>query len=330
MKAPPEDVNLSREDGEALIARLQADTLTGDDRRLLVKLIRVYFWFTFALSETKISLKRLKRALFGDGKPPPSPPAGGGASGSAGGGAADVSAERTALPPLGPDPARASAPEAVARRRGHGRQGAAVYTGAERVVCRHETLAAGQPCPACGRGTLYPLPAGVEIRIDGNALLSAVRYELEKLRCSACGDVFTAAAPTTAKPEKYSPRARAVIALGRYYLGLPFYRMERYQALVGVPVADATLWDLAEQVADSAWPVFASLWNLAAQGEVSFQDDTHVRILTLLAENRRADAAGNTLERRGMQTTGLVVQVENRVICLYRSGRAHAGDNLTA
>ena len=215
------------------------------------------------------------------------------------------------------------------RRQGHGRHGAGVYTGAERVVCRHETLAAGQPCPACGRGTLYPLPAGVEIRIDGNALLSAVRYELEKLRCSACGEVFTVPTPAEAGADKYSPRARAVIALGRYYLGLPFYRMEQYQALVGVPVADATLWDLAEQVADCAWPVFETLWDLAAQGEVIFQDDTHVRILALLAENRHADATGETLERRGMFTTGLVVPVEKRVICLYQSGRAHAGDNLT-
>jgi transposase len=123
---------------------------------------------------------------------------------------------------------------------------------------------------------LYPLPAGVEIRIDGNALLSAIRYEVEKLRCSACGEVFTAPTPAASGPDKYSPTARAVIALGRYYLGLPFYRIEQYQALVGVPVADATLWDLAEQVADSAWPVFEALWALAAQGEVIFQDDTHV------------------------------------------------------
>jgi rRNA maturation protein Nop10 len=257
MKAPPEDVKLSREDGEALIVRIRASSLADDDQGLLIKLIRLYFWFTFALSETKISLKRLKRALFGGGQPPPpSPPTGGGASGSAGGGTADVSAERTALPPSRPDPARAPAPAAVARRRGHGRQGAAVYTGAERVVCRHDTLAAGQRCPACGRGTLYPLPSGVEIRIDGNALLSAIRYELEKLRCSACGEVFTAPLPTPVGVEKYSPQARAVIALGRYYLGLPFYRIEPYQALVGVPVADATRWDLAEPVADSAWPVF--------------------------------------------------------------------------
>ena len=111
---------------------------------------------------------------------------------------------------------------------------------------------------------------------------------------------------------------------------MPFYRIEQYQALVGVPVADATLWELAEGVADAAWPVFEALWDLAAQGEVIFQDDTHVRILALLAENRHADATGETLERRGMFTTGLVVQVEQRVICLYRSGRAHAGDNLAA
>ena len=325
MKAPPEDVKLSREDGEALIERIQANSLTGDDQRLLVKLIRLYFWFTLALSETQISLKRLKRALFGGGKSPPSPPTGGGSSGRAlADGVADGSAAPAAVAPR-----ETPASDRPRRRQGHGRQSAAVYTGAGRVVCRHEPLAAGQPCPACDRGTRYPLPAGVEIRIDGNALLSAVRYELEKLRCSACGEVFTATVPATAGTAKYSPHARAVIALGRYYLGLPFYRMEQYQALVGVPVADAPLWDLAERVADSAWPVFEALWTLAGQGDVIFQDDTHVRILALLAENRCADATGETLERRGRFTTGLVVQVEHRVICLYRSGRAHAGDNLT-
>jgi len=107
--------------------------------------------------------------------------------------------------------------------------------------------------------------------------------------------------------------------------------MEQYQALGGgVPVADATQWELAEGVADCADPVFESLWDLAAQGEGIVQDDTHVRILALLAENRHADAPGDTLERRGMYPTGLVVQAEKRVICLYRSGRAPAGDNLTA
>ena len=232
MKSPPDEVKLSREEGDALITRLQANTVTSDERRLLVKLIQLYFWFTFALRETKISLKRLQRALLGEDKRRPPPPPGGGES-SAGEEVGSEAAGRT-TPPAGSaatvkDPA-AAAPGLAAvpppRPPGHGRRGADAYPGAVCVICRQEELAAGQRCPACGRGTLYPLPAGVEIRIDGNALLSAIRYELEKLRCSACGEVFTAPVPAPVGAEKYSPQARAVIALGRYYLGLPFYRIE--------------------------------------------------------------------------------------------------------
>src|SRR4030095_12795041 len=100
-----------------------------------------------------------------------------------------------------------------------GRHGAEIYRAAQTVVCRHEALAVGERCPACGRGWLYRLPPGVEMRLDGHALLSAVRYELEKLRCSACGQIFTAAVPAAAGTEKYTARARAVLALGPDYLG---------------------------------------------------------------------------------------------------------------
>jgi hypothetical protein len=62
-----------------------------------------------------------------------------------------------------------------------------------------------------------------------------------------------------------------------------------YAALLGVPVPDATQWDQIEQVADRAYPVFRCLERLAAQGEVIYQDDTSVRILTLIAKNRRAE-----------------------------------------
>jgi transposase len=115
-------------------------------------------------------------------------------------------------------PPAASPPEQKPPPPGHGRHGADVYRAVTRVECRHEELAVGARCPACGRGTLYRLPPGVEMRLDGNALLSAVRYELEKLRCSACGQVFTASVPPTAGTEKYTARARAIVALARYYL----------------------------------------------------------------------------------------------------------------
>jgi hypothetical protein len=177
---------------------------------------------------------------------------------------------------------------------------------------------------------LYRIAPGVDIRLDGHALLSAVRYALEKLRCSACGQVFTAAVPPEAGREKYSPRARAVLVLGRYYLGVPLYRLEGYQAMVGVPVADATQWDQIERVADCVYPVFEQLKLLAAQGEVIYQDDTHVRILSLMGENRQAQADSLSRARTGMYTTALVAQQGAQTICLYFTGRAHAGENLEA
>jgi transposase len=212
----------------------------------------------------------------------------------------------------------------------------ATYAGAERVECRHEALAVGQRCPVCGQGRLYGVPPGIEIRIDGNALLSAIRYELEKLRCSACGQVFTAPLPAEAGTEKYSPRARAVLAVSRYYLGLPFFRVEAYQAMLGVPVPDATQWDQIEQLGDCSYKVFAYLETLAAQGELIHQDDTSVRILSLMAENRTHQTAAEALgfarsqERTGMFTTALVVKVGEQTICLYYSSRSHAGENLQA
>jgi hypothetical protein len=54
----PKEVTLSREDGEALIERLEKDALTAEDRRVLVKVLTFYFCLLFALREAKLSLKR--------------------------------------------------------------------------------------------------------------------------------------------------------------------------------------------------------------------------------------------------------------------------------
>jgi hypothetical protein len=110
---PPEEVKLSREAGEALIERVKASNLASADPGLLVKLSRVYFWLTLALQETKVSLKRLKVALFGERRKKREPP-GGGRGGIAAG------AEAT-LAPTEPSPtssaAKLSGEEASAERR---------------------------------------------------------------------------------------------------------------------------------------------------------------------------------------------------------------------
>lgn len=329
----PDEVRLNREEGEALIERLEGDALTSEDRRILVQLMRLYFWLLLALQEARFSLKRLRRLLFGDKRKKRQNNSRGGSSGSGEGDGPSASAGGKEVQPSG---AAGSPGMAGEPRPGHGRQGAEAYVGAERVVCRHETLAVGERCPVCGRGRLYRLPAGLEIRLDGNALVSAIRYELEKLRCSACGEVFTAKLPGEVAEEKYRARARAVVAVGRYYLGLPFHRIEGYQAMLGVPLPDATQWELIEKVGDSGHGVFRYLEGLAAQGELIYQDDTAVRILSLVKENQGFEAQAGALgllrspERTGMYPTALVVKVGERTICLYYSGRSHAGENLAS
>jgi transposase len=220
----PEDVQLSREEGEALIERLERNALSAADRQLLVKVLTFYFWLLFALREAKLSLKRLKVLVFGEKPNPPKLPP---ADGTSGGGREDGSAPPTGTSQGGPSPPTASLLEKKLPSPGHGRHGAEVYRAAQTVACRHAELAVGERCPACGRGRLYQLPPGVEMRLDGNALLSALRYELEKLRCSACGQIFTASVPA-AGLAKYTARARAVLALARYYLGVPWHRLEGF------------------------------------------------------------------------------------------------------
>ena len=328
----PEDVQLSREEGEALIERIERNALSAEDRQLLVKLLTFYFWLLFALREAKLSLKRLKALVFGEKPKPPKPPASGG---TAGGGSPDEQETAASISQAVSSPAPVPTPEKPPPP-GHGRHGADVYRTAQTVECRHEQLAVGERCPACGRGTLYRVLPGVAMRLDGTALLSAVRYELEKLRCSACGQIFTASVPATAGTEKYTARARAVLALARYYLGVPWHRLEGFQALVGVPVPDATQWEQGEIVGNCTHPIFKWLEKEAAQGEVIFQDDTPQRVLTLIAENQqararaRAQGKAKTDERTGMQTTALIVQAGARRICLYYTGRRHAGENLAA
>jgi transposase len=337
----PEPINLSTEEGEAIMARLSVYAPNRSDCEILIQVMRLYFWLMFALQETKITVKRLRRLLFGKHlKTSPVSSEDASSASSAGGdethaGADDTAATAGEAPTVASQTSELGKPKG-GHRSGTGRLGADAYVGAERIACRHEDLAVGQRCPVCGQGNLYELPPGVEIRIDGHALLSAMRYELQKLRCSACGSIFTAPLPSETSPEKYSPRARAVLVVGRYYLGLPFYRVEGYQAMLGVPMPDATQWDQIEKIADCCYVVFELLETLAAQGELIHQDDTTVRILSLFKANQqiRADALAQGLsrpkERTGMFTTALVIRVGEQLICLYYSGRAHAGENLAA
>jgi transposase len=211
---------------------------------------------------------------------------------------------------------------------GHGRNGAAAYRGARKVEVPHASLKAGDPCPDCQRGKVYPQrDPGVLVRIKGQAPIAATVYELEKFRCNLCGDVFTAAAPEEAGEEKYDETAASMIALLRYGSGFPWYRLEGLQENLGIPLPTATQCEIVKETAAQIQPAGDELIRQAAQGGVVHNDDTSMRVLAL--DRGAASDADLAAERTGVFTTGIISIGEGYRIGLYFTGRKHAGENLS-
>jgi transposase len=96
-------------------------------------------------------------------------------------------------------------------------------------------------CPECGEGKVYRQKAPATlVRIVGQAPLKTTVFEMERLRCNACGQVFTATAPEAASDEKYDATAIAMIALLKYGTGVPFKRLERLESQLAMPLPAAT------------------------------------------------------------------------------------------
>jgi transposase len=217
-----------------------------------------------------------------------------------------------------------------AKPAGHGRLGAAAYTGAARVRTPHPTLHRGDQCPGCVKGSVYPMAEPeVLVRITGMAPLSATVYEDERLRCNLCGEVFTAPAPEEAGDKKYDETATAMIAELKYGAGLPFNRIAKLQAGMGVPLPATTQWELVRDGAAALSPVHSELIRQAAQGKVVYNDDTTMKVLDLTREQRAAAAVDDEAdERTGVFTSGIVSTGKGHPIALFFTGVQHAGENL--
>lgn len=131
---------------------------------------------------------------------------------------------------------------------GHGRNGASSYTGAKQAAVPHPTLKPGQACPGCEKGKVYPQKEPrVLVRLVGQAPLAATVYSLDRLRCNLCGEVFAAPEPEGVGPEKYDETTAAMIALLKYGSGMPFYRLEKLEHLLGIPLPASTQWEIVEE-----------------------------------------------------------------------------------
>ena len=308
---------------EALIERVKRSGIEPRDAQLVERLLRLVLSMASLLEHKNASIKRLKRLIFGPGSDART-----NAGASVKEPASDIATEPDA--DLSPDADSGSAQSCTLnqkpKRPGHGRKAASAYTGARVVICRHPGLKSGDHCPDpyC-RGHLYSVePPSIFIQLTGQPLVGATRYEQEVLRCSACQERLTAPLPAGVAPQKYDPTCDVSLALAKYGAGLPLYRLARLQESYGVPLPESVQFERCEAVADAALPVFLYLRRLAANGEVIFSDDTRVKILSCLKENKEVKEE----ERRATQTSGMVIEVGEHRIALYANGRRHAGENL--
>ena len=329
---PKEVIEIDASQLVALRRRVEAGTLEPEDFATIDAVLESYAYVTQLIDQKSTTLDRLRKLLFGASSEK---------TADVLGRAPQVATDNQ---PAAAEPAQevsgesATQVESKQRRPGHGRNGAADYPGAVRIAVPHESLQPGDACPACQRGTAYEVATpGVLIRMIGQPPLQATIYELQKLRCHLCGQVFTAQSPAGVGPEKYDATVASMIGLLKYGNGLPFNRVEGLQENLEVPLPASTQWEIVAEAAAKYRPAQEELIRQAAQGEVVYNDDTTVKILERMGaraqqqafhEAEREAKGGPRPARTGLFTSGVVATHAGRRITLFFSGNQHAGENL--
>lgn len=296
---PPEVVPLSTAQLEQLLAEVRV-LLPPATYALIESLLRTLVWIMGLLEQKQTTLARLRRLLFGE-----------------------KTEKARKIFPEGFFAAPGSG-EPKSKRKGHGRKGAKDYRGARRVQVPHSMLHIGDLCPKCLRGKLYLFnkPARI-IRVIAQPLFQATVFELERLRCTLCGALFTAPPPPEAGESKYDPSVGIMLAVTRYGMGQPMYRTDKWQNHFGVPLPASTQWKLIAAASLTPEIVYEALVDLAANGSIIHTDDTTMRVHSL-----RQEISEKEDPRTGIFTTGLISRVGEHRIALFFTGQKHAGENL--
>jgi transposase len=317
MKRRREVEELNTQELREVLERARSRPIEEHEYQKLKGVLDMLVYLTDLIEKGKMSLRRMRQIIFGFRTEKTKTVL------QAAGSAASPATEAKAAEAPG------STTTAKAKPRGHGRNGAAEYTGANRIWVPHESLKPGDPCPGCHTGKVYASmePARL-VRLVGQAPVGATVTELEKLRCGLCGEVYTAQAPEGIGEEKYDATSAAIIATLKYGSGMPFYRLEQLQGNLGIPLPASTQWEIVAETADKIRPAFNELVRQAAQGEVIHNDDTTAKILAIMKERAKNAENGKQGERTGTFTSGIVSIWEGRRMALFFTGPHHAGENL--
>jgi len=296
-----------------IVERTKQAPLNEEDRMVLTSVVETLMFLQEEIRGKNVSLRRLKNLLFGARTEKTSEVIGGAKK------EAGVSKK-----PGGKETGKAASGKT--KRKGHGRNGISAYPGAKRIPVPYAELHHGERCPACEKGNVYEQKKpSMLVRVTAMAPVQADVYVCERLRCNGCGKVFTAKAPAGVGAKKYDESVASMVGTFKYGAGMPFNRLEKLQAALGLPLPAGTQWQLIDEAVEALEPAFQELVRQAAQGEVLHNDDTPMKILNSSLE---AEAKARERKRTGMFTTGIIAKAGARCMALFYTGRNHAGENL--
>jgi len=296
-KSKRTELNLRQVSG--LVKRVKGCSLSEQDKETLVQILNDSVSFQKALTEKNMSIKKLQALVFG---------------------AKSEKSSKILKKKKGTRDKNKDKPK------GHGKNGAKDFPNADKIVHPHTILVAGQRCPGCDRGNLNKYPSGTVLRIKGREPIFAEIHQLEKLRCSCCGEIYSATLPEEENGGRNDATANAMVALLKYGCGFPFYRLEFFQQILKTPLPDATQWDMVETLSRPARLIYKVLLNIAAQSKLILLDDTTMKVLSLMNISPEEKERGKE-KRTGIFTTGMIAKSDNHEIALFFTGTNHAGEN---
>ena len=325
MQTEPTQIKLTKKEIESLQLRLQERELTDDDIVIINAVLDLNFWVQEELAGSKLSIKRLQK-LFGftterNSKPQP---------------ANNPNNENQSVAPRDEEPDESidlsQEGSQWDEEKNHGRLAASDYTGLSIEAISHsDELIASGSCPECAAsnsdGKLYRLPPSSVILLESQPLISGTHYQLERSRCRLCSQYFTAKMPPEHQGQpKYASSCYTQIAIWHYYAGVPFKRLEMLQLAQGVPLSDATQYDLMKSMYHNVVePVVSALRQEAADSTMLFFDDTSATIVEQTLENKRAETKK---DKSAIHATALLAENNGHKICLFDTGTEPAGKSM--
>jgi len=224
-------------------------------------------------------------------------------------------------------------------RKGHGRNGADAFTGAERVLHALAAGIIGSLCKGCGLGPISRYRDKVIIRVIGQSIFGATRHHFEQGRCKLCGAIVTASGTQLVLQGvgtgyiTYAWSACAMLIVMHYFAGLPFKRLEALHEGWGVPMPDANQWRVVDECDDLLAPLYKALEKHGTKNATGLLiDDTGSMIIlvrrTIRKELEALAALGKSTNdvRTGINATAIHLDTEDGKVILFFTGRHHAGE----